>query len=229
MKLLIVLTSHDRLGDTGQKTGFWLEELAAPYYVFRDQGVDITLASPQGGQPPLDPKSSDPASQTDATRRFEADAEARAALSSTRKLADVSIDDFDAVFYPGGHGPLWDLAEDRHSITLIERAIAAGKPVAAVCHAPGVLRHVKGPDGNPLVHGKAVTGFSNTEEAAVGLTDVVPFLVEDVLKANGGRYERAADWQPHAVTDGLLITGQNPASSEPVAHALLDAVAARGR
>ncbi|UXC38335.1 type 1 glutamine amidotransferase domain-containing protein [Cupriavidus gilardii] len=229
MKLLIVLTSHDRLGDTGQKTGFWLEELAAPYYVFRDQGVDITLASPQGGQPPLDPKSSDPASQTDATRRFEADAEARAALSSTRKLADVSIDDFDAVFYPGGHGPLWDLAEDRHSIALIERAIAAGKPVAAVCHAPGVLRHVKGPDGNPLVHGKAVTGFSNTEEAAVGLTDVVPFLVEDVLKANGGRYERAADWQPHAVTDGLLITGQNPASSEPVAHALLDAVAARGR
>lgn len=229
MKLLIVLTSHDRLGDTGQKTGFWLEELAAPYYVFRDQGVDITLASPQGGQPPLDPKSSDPASQTDATRRFEADAEARAALSSTRKLADVSIDDFDAVFYPGGHGPLWDLAEDRHSIALIERAIAAGKPVAAVCHAPGVLRHVKGPDGYPLVHGKAVTGFSNTEEAAVGLTDVVPFLVEDVLKANGGRYERAADWQPHVVTDGLLITGQNPASSEPVAHALLDAVAARGR
>lgn len=151
MKLLIVLTSHDRLGDTGQKTGFWLEELAAPYYVFRDQGVDITLASPQGGQPPLDPKSSDPASQTHATRRFEADAEARAALSSTRKLADVSIDDFDAVFYPGGHGPLWDLAEDRHSIALIERAIAAGKPVAAVCHAPGVLRHVKGPDGNPLV------------------------------------------------------------------------------
>ncbi|MCT9071149.1 type 1 glutamine amidotransferase domain-containing protein [Cupriavidus gilardii] len=229
MKLLIVLTSHDRLGDTGQKTGFWLEELAAPYYVFRDQGVDITLASPQGGQPPLDPKSSDPASQTHATRRFEADAEARAALSSTRKLADVSIDDFDAVFYPGGHGPLWDLAEDRHSIALIERAIAAGKPVAAVCHAPGVLRHVKGPDGNPLVHGKSVTGFSNTEEAAVGLTDVVPFLVEDVLKANGGRYERAADWQPHAVTDGLLITGQNPASSEAVAHALLDAVAVRGR
>lgn len=229
MKLLIVLTSHDRLRDTGQKTGFWLEELAAPYYVFRDQGVDITLASPQGGQPPLDPKSSDPASQTDATRRFEADAEARAALSSTRKLADVSIDDFDAVFYPGGHGPLWDLAEDRHSIALIERAIAAGKPVAAVCHAPGVLRHVKGPDGNPLVHGKAVTGFSNTEEAAVGLTDVVPFLVEDVLKANGGRYERAADWQPHAVTDGLLITGQNPASSEAVAHALLDAAAVRGR
>ena len=229
MNLLIVLTSHDRLGDTGQKTGFWLEELAAPYYVFRDQGVDITLASPQGGQPPLDPKSSDPASQTDATRRFEADAEARAALASTPKLAEVSIDDFDAVFYPGGHGPLWDLAKDRHSIALIERAIAAGKPVAAVCHAPGVLRHVKGPDGKPLVQGKAVTGFSNTEEAAVGLTDVVPFLVEDVLKANGGRYEKAADWQPYAVTDGLLITGQNPASSEPVAHALLGALAAQGR
>ncbi|WP_422650888.1 Type 1 glutamine amidotransferase domain-containing protein [Cupriavidus sp. H18C1] len=228
MKLLIVLTSHDRLGDTGQKTGFWLEELAAPYYVFRDQGVDITLASPQGGQPPLDPKSSDPASQTDATRRFEADAEARAALASTRKLAEVSIDDFDAVFYPGGHGPLWDLAEDRHSIALIEHAIAAGKPVAAVCHAPGVLRHVKGPDGKPLVQGRAVTGFSNTEEEAVGLTDVVPFLVEDVLKANGGRYEKAADWQPYAVTDGLLITGQNPASSEPVAHALLGALAAQG-
>ena len=229
MKLLIVLTSHDRLGDTGQKTGFWLEELAAPYYVFRDQGVDVTLASPLGGQPPLDPKSSDPASQTDATRRFEADAEARAALGSTRKLADVSIDDFDAVFYPGGHGPLWDLAEDQHSIALIERAIAAGKPVAAVCHAPGVLRHVKGPDGKPLVQGKTVTGFSNTEEAAVGLTDVVPFLVEDVLKANGGRYEKAADWQPYAVTDGLLITGQNPASSEAAAHALLGALAANGR
>ena len=229
MKLLIVLTSHDRLGDTGQKTGFWLEELAAPYYVFRDQGVDVTLASPLGGQPPLDPKSSDPASQTDATRRFEADAEARAALASTRKLADVSIDDFDAVFYPGGHGPLWDLAEDQHSIALIERAIAAGKPVAAVCHAPGVLRHVKGPDGKPLVQGKTVTGFSNTEEAAVGLTDVVPFLVEDVLKANGGRYEKAADWQPYAVTDGLLITGQNPASSEAAAHALLGALAANGR
>lgn len=229
MKLLIVLTSHDRLGNTGQKTGFWLEELAAPYYVFRDQGVDITLASPMGGQPPLDPKSSDPASQTDATRRFEADADARAALASTRKLAEVSIDDFDAVFYPGGHGPLWDLAEDRHSIALIERAIAAGKPVAAVCHAPGVLRDVKGPDGKPLVQGKTVTGFSNTEEAAVGLTDVVPFLVEDVLKANGGRYEKAADWQPYAVTDGLLITGQNPASSEAAAHALLGALAANGR
>lgn len=229
MKLLIVLTSHDRLGDTGQKTGFWLEELAAPYYAFRDQGVDITLASPLGGQPPLDPKSSDPSSQTDSTRRFEADAEARAALASTRKLAEVSIDDFDAVFYPGGHGPLWDLVEDQHSIALIERAIAAGKPVAAVCHAPGVLRHVKGPDGKPLVQGKTVTGFSNTEEAAVGLTDVVPFLVEDVLKANGGRYEKAADWQPYAVTDGLLITGQNPASSEAAAHALLGALAANGR
>jgi putative intracellular protease/amidase len=221
MKLLIVLTSHDQLGSTGRKTGFWLEELAAPYYVFKDAGVDITLASVKGGQPPLDPKSSDPAAQTDATRRFDADANARAALASTRKLSDVSIDDFDAVFYPGGHGPLWDLAQDAASIALIERAIATGKPVAAVCHAPAVLRHVKGPDGKPLVNGKAVTGFSNSEEQAVGLTDVVPFLVEDMLKANGGRYSKAGDWQPYVQSDGLLITGQNPASSEPVARALL--------
>lgn len=222
MKLLIVLTSHDQLGNTGEKTGFWLEELAAPYYVFKDAGVQLTLASVKGGQPPLDPKSSDPASQTDATRRFEADAPARAALAATRKLADVSIDEFDAVFYPGGHGPLWDLAQDAHSIALIERAIAAGKPVAAVCHAPGVLRHAKAPDGKPLVQGKSVTGFSNTEEQAIGLTEVVPFLVEDMLKANGGRYSKADDWQPHVAIDGLLITGQNPASSEPVAHALLE-------
>jgi putative intracellular protease/amidase len=222
MELLIVLTSHDQLGNTGEKTGFWLEELAAPYYVFKDAGVQLTLASVKGGQPPLDPKSSDPASQTDATRRFEADAPARAALAATRKLADVSIDEFDAVFYPGGHGPLWDLAQDAHSIALIERAIAAGKPVAAVCHAPGVLRHAKATDGKPLVQGKAVTGFSNTEEQAIGLTEVVPFLVEDMLKANGGRYSKADDWQPHVAIDGLLITGQNPASSEPVAHALLE-------
>ena len=193
MNLLIVLTSHDELGATGHKTGFWLEELAAPYYAFKDAGVTITLASPKGGQPPLDPKSSDPSSQTDATRRFEADAAARAALAETKRLADVSIDDYDAVFYPGGHGPLWDLAEDRHSINLIERAIASGKPVGAVCHAPGVLRHVKDASGAPLVKGRKVTGFSNTEEAAVGLTDVVPFLVEDMLKENGGAYSRAAD------------------------------------
>ncbi|MBV8273442.1 MAG: type 1 glutamine amidotransferase domain-containing protein [Cupriavidus sp.] len=221
MKVLIVLTSHDQLGDTGAKTGFWLEELAAPYYALKDAGVQITLASVEGGQPPLDPKSSDPASQTDATRRFEADAEARAALAKTHKLSDMSVDGFDAIFYPGGHGPLWDLAEDASSIALIEHAIAAGKPVAAVCHAPGVLRHAKAPDGKPLVAGKAVTGFSNSEEQAVGLTDVVPFLVEDMLVANGGRYSKADDWQPHVAVDGLLITGQNPASSEPVAHALL--------
>ncbi|KAG8153807.1 type 1 glutamine amidotransferase domain-containing protein [Burkholderia catarinensis] len=222
MKVLIVLTSHDTLGSTGEKTGFWLEEFAAPYYVLKDAGVDITLASVKGGQPPLDPKSNDAAFQTDATRRFEADAAARAALATTLKLSDVSIDTFDAVFYPGGHGPLWDLAEDANSIALIERAIATGKPVAAVCHAPGVLRHAKAPDGKPLVQGKSVTGFANTEEEAVGLTDVVPFLVEEMLKANGGIYTKAGDWQPYAVVDGPLITGQNPASSERVAHALLE-------
>lgn len=221
MKILVVLTSHDRLGDTGKATGFWLEELAAPYYRFKDAGATLTLASPKGGQPPLDPKSNDPDAQTDATRRFQADAEALSALAHTRVLKDVSVDDYDAVFYPGGHGPLWDLAEDAHSIALIERAIAAGKPVAAVCHAPGVLRHVRTADGAPLVQGKRVTGFTNSEEAAVGLTDVVPFLVEDMLKANGGQYSKAGDWQAYAVEDGLLITGQNPASSEVVADALL--------
>ncbi|MDN0084639.1 type 1 glutamine amidotransferase domain-containing protein [Crenobacter sp. SG2305] len=221
MKVLIVLTSHDQLGSTEAKTGFWLEELAAPYYTLKDAGAQLTLASVKGGQPPLDPKSSDPASQTDATRRFEADAEARAALAATHKLSDMSVDGFDAIFYPGGHGVMWDLPEDASSIALIERAIAAGKPVAAVCHAPGVLRHVKAPDGQPLVAGKAVTGFANSEEQAVGLTEVVPFLVEDMLKANGGHYSKADNWQAHVVTDGLLITGQNPASSEPVAHALL--------
>ncbi|MFB5147997.1 type 1 glutamine amidotransferase domain-containing protein [Burkholderia orbicola] len=221
MKLLVVLTSHDTLGNTGEKTGFWLEELAAPYYVLKDAGVDVTLVSVKGGQPPLDPKSSDVAFQTDATRRFEADADARAVLATTLKLSDVSVVGFDAVFYPGGHGPLWDLAEDAHSIALIERAVATGKPVAAVCHAPGVLRHVKSPDGKPFVQGKSVTGFANTEEQAVGLTEVVPFLVEDMLKANGGIYTKADDWQPYAVVDGLLITGQNPASSGYVAHELL--------
>lgn len=224
MKVLIVLTSHEDLGNTGKKTGFWLEEFAAPYYALRDAGAQITLASPKGGQPPLDPKSSDPSAQTDATRRFDADAAARAELSHTKPLADVDASAFDAVFYPGGHGPLWDLAEDPVSIALIEKTIAAGKPVAAVCHAPGVLRHVKGADGQPLVAGKAVTGFSNSEEAAVQLTDVVPFLVEDMLKESGGKYTKAADWAPHVVTDGLLITGQNPASSEPVAEALLAAL-----
>jgi putative intracellular protease/amidase len=224
MKVLIVLTSHEDLGNTGKKTGFWLEEFAAPYYALRDAGAQLTLASPKGGQPPLDPKSDDPSAQTDATRRFAADAAARAELADTKRVADVDASDFDAVFYPGGHGPLWDLAEDPASIALIEKTIAAGKPVAAVCHAPGVLRHVKGADGKPLVAGKSVTGFSNAEEAAVGLTDVVPFLVEDMLKESGGSYSKAADWQPHVAVDGLLITGQNPASSEPVAEALLKAL-----
>lgn len=222
MKILMVLTSHDKLGNTGKNTGFWLEEFAAPYYVFEDAGVIVTLASPRGGKPPLDPKSDDPASQTEATRRFKADPRAQAALASTLKLREVSADDFDAVFYPGGHGPLWDLAEDASSIALIEAMAAAGKPAAFVCHAPGVLRRPKTPDGAPVVQGKAVTGFADSEEQAVGLSQVVPFLVEDMLKQNGGNYSKAADWAPHVVVDGLLITGQNPASSEPAAKALLE-------
>lgn len=221
MKILMVLTSHDRLGNTDEKTGFWLEEFAAPYYVFKDAGAEITITSPRGGQPPLDPKSDDDSAQTDATRRFKGDNAARAALAHTGKLADVKAADSDAVFYVGGHGPLWDLAEDKHSIALIEATLAADKPVAAVCHAPGVLRHVKTPAGDALVKGKKVTGFSNTEEEAVGLTKVVPFLVEDMLKQHGGHYESGGDWQPHVVADGLLLTGQNPASSGPAAEALL--------
>jgi putative intracellular protease/amidase len=224
MKVLIVLTSHDKLGNTGRKTGFWLEELAAPYYVFKEAGVNITLASPKGGQPPLDPKSNEPDFQTDDTRRFNRDTEALAALANTVKLSDVSYGDYDAVFYPGGHGPLWDLAEDRNSISLIERTYAAGKPVALVCHAPGVLRHVKGTDGKPLVEGKAVTGFTNSEEATVQLTDVVPFLVEDVLKQIGGTFSAGKDWESYVVRDGLLITGQNPASSNKAARLLIEAV-----
>lgn len=221
MKILMVLTSHDTLGNTGKKTGFWLEEFAAPYYVFKDAGADITIASPKGGQPPLDPKSDEADSQTDATRRFKEDAAAKSALASTINLSDVSADDFDAVFYPGGHGPLWDLAENRHSIKLIETMHAAGKPVSAVCHAPGVLRHAKAADGSPLVQGKKVTGFTNTEEAAVQLTDIVPFLVEDELTKNGGKYSKGGDWQSYIVTDGNLITGQNPASSEAAAKEVL--------
>jgi putative intracellular protease/amidase len=221
MKILVVLTSHDQLGNTGRKTGFWLEELAAPYYVFKDAGVELTLASPKGGAAPLDPKSNEPANQTEMTHRFEADAAAKEALATTAKLKDAAQGTYDAVFYPGGHGPMWDLAEDADSISLIERTIGAGKPVALVCHAPGVLRHVKGADGEPLVKGKPVTGFSNSEEEAVGLTKVVPFLVEDELKAKGGNYSSVADWQPYVVEAGLLITGQNPASSGPGAHALL--------
>ena len=220
-KILMVLTSHDQLGNTGAKTGFWLEEFAAPYYVFKDAGADVTLASPQGGQPPLDPKSDDPGAQTDATRRFKADAAAQKQLASTQRLADVQAADYDAVFYPGGHGPLWDLAEDKASIALIEQMLASGKPVAAVCHAPGVLRHAKTADGQSVVRGKQVTGFTNSEEKASGLTDVVPFLVEDMLTENGGQYSKAGDWQVHVLTDGLLVTGQNPASSHPAAEALL--------
>ena len=221
MNILMVLTSHDQLGDMGKKTGFWLEEFAAPYYALKDAGVEIILASPKGGQPPLDPKSDDADAQTDDTRRFKADAEAQKALASTVLLSGVDAADFDAVFYPGGHGPLWDLAEDTHSISLIEALVKADKPVAAVCHAPGVLKSVKGADGEPLVKGRAVTGFTNTEEDAVGLTDVVPFLVEDMLKANGGRYAKGADWASFVQVDGKLITGQNPASSREAAEALL--------
>ncbi|MCM5557505.1 type 1 glutamine amidotransferase domain-containing protein [Pleomorphomonas sp. JP5] len=224
MKVLMVLTSHDKLGDTGHRTGFWLEELAAPYYAFKDAGAEITLASPKGGQPPLDPRSSEPASQTDTTRRFEADAEATAALASTLPLRDVKAADFDTVFYPGGHGPLWDLAEDKTSIALIESFVAARKPVGLVCHAPGALRRAKAADGRPLVEGRKVTGFSNTEEAAVGLTDVVPFLVEDELKALGGLYSKAGDWGSYAVRDDLLVTGQNPQSSAETARLLMEAL-----
>lgn len=222
MNILMVLTSHDRLGETGKKTGFWLEEFAAPYYVFRDAGATVTLASPQGGQPPLDPVSDNPDAQTDDTRRFKADPEAQAQLASTLKLAEVDGEGFDAIFYPGGHGPLWDLAEDADSRRLIEAFAAAGRPVGAVCHAPGVLRHVQGPDGQPLVKGRNVTGFANTEEAAVGLTEVVPFLVEDMLKANGGVYAKGADWASFVQRDGMLVTGQNPASSAAAARAVLD-------
>ncbi|WP_116475478.1 type 1 glutamine amidotransferase domain-containing protein [Zobellella maritima] len=221
MRILMVLTSHDRLGDTGEKTGFWLEEFAAPYYLFMDAGAAITLASPKGGQPPLDPKSDAPDAQTAATERFRADPVAQNLLAHTRKLGELSAVDFDAVFYPGGHGPLWDLAEDADSIALIEAMAAANKPVAAVCHAPAVLRHVKSANGNTLVDGRRVTGFANSEEQAVQLTDIVPFLVEDMLRQNGGDYRRSHDWHPHVETDGMLVTGQNPASSEPAASALL--------
>ena len=222
MKILMVLTSHEQLGNSGKKTGFWLEEFAAPYYVFKDAGAYIVLASPKGGQPPLDPKSDEADAQTDATRRFKQDPAAQAALAHTAKLVDVSGAGMDALFYPGGHGPLWDLAENGYSIALIEAMLAANKPVAAVCHAPAVLRHVKTSDGFLLVRGKTVTGFSNTEERASGLGHVVPFLVEDMLRQSAAVYTKAADWKPHVVTDGLLITGQNPASAGPAAMALLE-------
>ena len=221
MKILMVLTSHDQLGDTGKKTGFWLEEFAAPYYVFKDAGAQITLASPAGGQPPLDPKSDAPDAQTESTERFKNDPEAQQALANTVKLAEVQADDYDGLFYPGGHGPLWDLAESRDSIALLEAFAQSNKPFGLVCHAPGVLRHVKAADGTPLVKGRTVTGFTNSEEAGVQLTDVVPFLVEDELKKLGARYEKGPDWGEFVVEDGNLVTGQNPASSEAAADALL--------
>lgn len=220
MKILMVLTSHDRLANTGDKTGFWLEEFAAPYYTFKDAGATITLASPAGGQPPLDPKSDQPEAQTEFTERFKADEEAQQALATTSPLSDIDANDFDAVFYPGGHGPLWDLAVSKQSIALIEDFVTQDKPIAFVCHSPAALKNVK-IDGEYLVKGKKLTGFSNTEEIAVGLQDVVPFMLEDALKENGALYEKGADWQSYVVTDGLLITGQNPASSEATAKQLL--------
>ena len=221
MNVLMVLTSHSELGNTGKKTGFWIEEFAAPYYTLKDAGVNITLASPKGGQPPIDPKSAEPDAQTDATRRFNDDKDLQALLAQTKKLSEVNADDFDAVFFPGGHGPLWDLTTDANSIRLIETFWKSKKPVAAVCHAPAVLLNAKDENGEPLVKGKSVTGFTNTEEEAVQLTDVVPFLLEDELRNKGGRYSKKEDWASYVVKDGLLITGQNPASSEEAAHQLL--------
>lgn len=220
-KVLFVLTSHDELGNTGEKTGFWIEEFAAPYYELADKGVIIDIASPLGGQPPIDPKSADPSAATEDTKRFDEDIELQAKLSKTHKLADVKESDYDAVFYPGGHGPLWDLAEDKNSIALIEAFYNSKKPVAFVCHSPAALKNVK-VNGEYLVKGKKLTGFSNTEEEAVQLTKVVPFLLEDALQTNGATYSKIADWQPYAVEDGLLITGQNPASSKLVAEKLLN-------
>jgi len=226
MKILMVLTSHDQLGDTGRKTGFWLEEFAAPYFVFRDAGVELTLASPKGGQPPIDPKSDLPEGQTPAMTRFKNDDAAQKALAQTVKLEDVASRDFDTVFYVGGHGPMWDLAESPVSIALLESFYNSGKPIALVCHSPGVLRHVTY-EGAPLVKGKRVTGFTNGEEAEVQLTTIVPFLVEDELMRLGATFEKKADWEPFAVVDGRLVTGQNPASSTFAAQALLNLFAAQ--
>jgi putative intracellular protease/amidase len=220
-KVLFVVTSHDKLGNTGGKTGFWTEELAAPYYALADKGVQIDIVTPLGGQPPIDPKSVDPSAATDDTKRFDADTVLLEKLKNTKKLSEVNQADYDAVFYPGGHGPLWDLAEDANSIALIEAFYNHEKPVAFVCHSPGVLKNVK-INGDYLVKGKKVTGFTNSEEAAVGLTDIVPFLLEDVLQKNGAIYSKTDDWHPYAVEDGLLITGQNPASSKLVAEKLLE-------
>ncbi|UJF21638.1 type 1 glutamine amidotransferase domain-containing protein [Shewanella sp. OMA3-2] len=221
MKVLMVLTSHDKLGDTGHKTGFWLEELAAPYYLFKDKQVEVVLASPLGGQPPLDPKSDEVDFQTESTKRFKLDTAAQQQLATTLVLSTVNVADYDAVFYPGGHGPLWDLAEDRTSIALIENAVKLDKVLGLVCHAPGALKHAKNADGTSIVKGKKVTGFTNGEEDAVQLTDIVPFLVEDMLIANGADYVKTDDWHPFAQVDGKLVTGQNPASSELVAHHML--------
>ena len=220
-KILMVLTSHDQLGNTGKKTGFWIEEFAAPYYTFTDKGVKVTLASPKGGQPPIDPKSDEPQAQTPATIRFKKDLHLQKILSHTHKLSEVKADDYDAVFYPGGHGPLWDLAKDKNSIKLIEDFYNSQKPVAMVCHAPASLKNVKALNGEPLVKGRKVTGFTNEEEEAVHLTKVVPFLVEDMLKEHGAHYEKKGPFKPFVIEDGLLITGQNPASSEPAAEMLL--------
>ncbi|MGM0657944.1 MAG: type 1 glutamine amidotransferase domain-containing protein [Pseudomonadota bacterium] len=222
MKILMVLTSHDKLGDTGEKTGFWLEEFAAPYYAFIDAGADVTLASPKGGQPPLDPTSNQEENHTVSTRRFQDDEVAKRELANTRALSEVDPDDFDAVFYPGGHGPLWDLSRDPDSMALIRTMLESGKPVGAVCHAPAALTEVKGTNGGYIVSGKRVTGFTNSEEQAVGLTDVVPFLVESRLSQRGGQFRRGEDWASHVEVDGLLVTGQNPASSAPAAEAILD-------
>ncbi len=221
MKVLMVLTSHSELGNTGKKTGFWVEEFAAPYYTLKDAGADITLASPKGGQPPIDPKSAEPEAQTEATKRFNADKGLQQLLANTKMLSEVKAEDYDAVFFPGGHGPLWDLSNDTNSIQLIQNFWSAKKPVAAVCHAPAVLLNVKDENGEPLVKGKRVTGFTNTEEEAVHLTNVVPFLLEDELKNRGGQYSKKEDWASYVVKDGLLITGQNPASSEEAAKELL--------
>lgn len=219
-KVVFVLTSHEELGNTGEKTGFWIEEFAAPYYLLKDKGVEVTLASPKGGQPPIDPKSNEPDFQTPATHRFNKDEELQAVLANTMKLSEVKEGDYDAIFYPGGHGPLWDLAEDKHSIALIEAFYTNDKPVGAVCHAPIVLKEAQ-VNGEPLVKNKKVTGFSNTEEEIMQLTSIVPFLVEDELKNKGGIYSKAGDWQEYVIEDGNLITGQNPASSELVAEKLL--------
>ena len=224
MKILMILTSHDQLGDTGKKTGFWLEEFAAPYYVLKDAGAEITLASPKGGQPPLDPKSDAPDAQTDATKRFKADTAAQAQLAATLILSSIDSSKFDGVFFPGGHGPLWDLAKDADAKAIIESTLAANRPVALVCHAPAILTNAAAPDGQPLVKGRKVTGFTNAEEDAVGLTDIVPFLLEDKLKAQGAEFSEGGPFTSHVVTDGSLITGQSPPSSEATAEALLKAL-----